>query len=226
MLQVVVTVLTNTNRRRDLQTFDLRLEATALLAEELPAVPAVVASLGQGEANGAAGAAVHHLVLHPVIGRRPAGLIADRPAEHPTTTVAHQDLTVVLGDGEGGDLSWVSVVLAIKRRVHGEFAPEDQLALPSVAGPELVVRPGLHGARVERLRHRGLSWVNRVGVRAFSLALGVVYEHESVLLVDAEGVRPAVGVVRAAVHRPGSSGPSRRTSGSVDGAARLAASTC
>lgn len=39
-----------------------------LLAEELPAVPAVVASLSKGEANRAAGAAVNHLVLHPVIG--------------------------------------------------------------------------------------------------------------------------------------------------------------
>lgn len=48
-----------------------------LLAEELPAVPAVVASLGEGEANGAAGAAVHHLVLHPVVGRRTTRLVAD-----------------------------------------------------------------------------------------------------------------------------------------------------
>lgn len=40
---------------------------------------------------------------------------------------------LLLGDGEGCDLGWVSVVLAIKRRVHGEFTPEDQLALPSVA---------------------------------------------------------------------------------------------
>lgn len=40
---------------------------------------------------------------------------------------------LLLGDGEGGDLCWVSIVLAIKRCVHGEFAPEDQLALPSVA---------------------------------------------------------------------------------------------
>lgn len=38
----------------------------------------------------------------------------------------------LLGDGERCDLSWVSVVLAIKRSVHGEFAPEDQLSLPSV----------------------------------------------------------------------------------------------
>lgn len=38
----------------------------------------------------------------------------------------------LLRDGEGCDLSRVSVVLAIKRSVHGEFAPEDQLALPSV----------------------------------------------------------------------------------------------
>lgn len=40
---------------------------------------------------------------------------------------------LLLGDGEGCDLGWMSVVLAIKRRVHGEFTPEDQLALPSVA---------------------------------------------------------------------------------------------
>lgn len=66
-----------------------------LLAEELPAVPAVVASLGEGEANRAAGAAVNHLVLHPVVGRRTTRLVADRPAEDSTPTVAHQDLTVV-----------------------------------------------------------------------------------------------------------------------------------
>ena len=46
----------------------------------------------------------------------------------------------------------------------------------------------------------------RVGVRvrggASGLTLRVVDEHEAVLLVDAERVRPAVGVVRAAVHRP------------------------
>ena len=40
---------------------------------------------------------------------------------------------LLLGDGEGRDLCWLSVVLAIKCRVHGEFAPEDKLALPSVA---------------------------------------------------------------------------------------------
>lgn len=39
------------------------------------------------------------------------------------------------------------------------------------------------------------------------LALGVVDKHEAVLLVDAEGVGPAVRVVGAAVHRPGGSGP-------------------
>ena len=66
-----------------------------LLAEELPAVPAVVASLGEGEPNRAAGAAVHHLVLHPVVGCRAARLVTDRPAEDPAAPVAHQDLTVV-----------------------------------------------------------------------------------------------------------------------------------
>lgn len=40
---------------------------------------------------------------------------------------------LLLRDSEGCDLGWVSVVLAIKRRVHGELASEDQLALPSVA---------------------------------------------------------------------------------------------
>lgn len=40
---------------------------------------------------------------------------------------------LLLGDGEGRDLGWVSVVLAIKRRVHGELAAEHQLPLPSVA---------------------------------------------------------------------------------------------
>lgn len=40
---------------------------------------------------------------------------------------------LLLGNGEGRDLGWVSVVLAVKRRVHGEFAAEHQLPLPSVA---------------------------------------------------------------------------------------------
>lgn len=39
-------------------------------------------------------------------------------------------------------------------------------------------------------------------VRKLRLALRVVDEDEAVLLVNAEGVRPAVGVVGAAVHRP------------------------
>lgn len=39
----------------------------------------------------------------------------------------------ILGDGEGADLSGVGVVFPVKRCVHGEFAAEDQLALPSVA---------------------------------------------------------------------------------------------
>lgn len=125
----------------------------------------MVAPLGEGEANGAAGAAVHHLVLHPVVGRRAARLVAHRPAEDPAAPVAHQDLAVVpeerresglqtserrtrrikrmpgedarlrllLGDGERRDLGRLGVVLAVERRVHGEFAPEDQLALPPVA---------------------------------------------------------------------------------------------
>lgn len=42
-------------------------EIDLLLAEELPAVPAMVASLGKREADCAAGAAVHNLVLHPVV---------------------------------------------------------------------------------------------------------------------------------------------------------------
>lgn len=67
----------------------------SLLAEELPTIPAVVASLGEGEANRAAGAAVNHLVLHPVVSCRAARLVADRPAEDSPPTVAHQDLTVV-----------------------------------------------------------------------------------------------------------------------------------
>lgn len=124
-----------------------------------------MAPLGEGEANGAAGAAVHHLVLHPVVGRRAARLVAHRPAEDPAAPVAHQDLAVVpeerresglktserrtrrikrtpgedarlrllLGDGERRDLGRLGVVLAVERRVHGEFAPEDQLALPPVA---------------------------------------------------------------------------------------------
>lgn len=47
-----------------------------LLAEELSTVPAVVPPLGEREAHGAAGAAVAALVLHPVVGRGPARLIA------------------------------------------------------------------------------------------------------------------------------------------------------
>lgn len=73
---------------------------TVLLAEELTTVPAVVASLSEGEANCAARATVHHLVLHPVVGRRAARLVADRPAEDSTTAVPHQDLTVVPDEKE------------------------------------------------------------------------------------------------------------------------------
>lgn len=221
MLKVVVTVLTDTHWRRDLQSFDLWLETTApvkegtagesgewevnlrvktqfwplsgqndtinhfkrhdlLLAEELPAIPAVVTSLSEGEANRATRAAVHHLILHPVVGCRTTRLVADGPAEDSTTPVPHKDLTVVptttmkgggnikeqkkefvlsfgqwfvlLGDSKGCDLSWVSVVLAIKRSVHGEFAPEDQLALPSVpwGHPEIPV-------------HTQTSWIKKMG---------------------------------------------------------------
>lgn len=136
MLKVVVTVLTDTHWRRDLQSFDLWLETTApvkegtagesgewevnlrvktqfwplsgqndtinhfkrhdlLLAEELPAIPAVVTSLSEGEANRATRAAVHHLILHPVVGCRTTRLVADGPAEDSTTPVPHKDLTVV-----------------------------------------------------------------------------------------------------------------------------------
>lgn len=72
-----------------------------LLAEELSAVPAVVSPLGEGEAHGAAGAAVHLLVLHPVIRCRAAWLLTHRPAEHAPTPITHQDLTVVPVE-EGG----------------------------------------------------------------------------------------------------------------------------
>lgn len=74
-----------------------------LLAEELPTVPAVVASLGEGEANRAARAAVHHLVLHPVVGRWASRLVADRPAEDSTASVTNQDLTVVPEKEETGE---------------------------------------------------------------------------------------------------------------------------
>lgn len=69
-----------------------------LLAEELSAVPTMVASLSKREANRAAGAAVHHLVLHPVVCCRTAGLVADRPAKHSATAVTYQDFTVVPGE--------------------------------------------------------------------------------------------------------------------------------
>lgn len=65
------------------------------MAEELPAVPAVVTSLSEGEANRAARAAVHHLILHPVVGRWTTWLVADGPAEDSTTSITHEDLTVV-----------------------------------------------------------------------------------------------------------------------------------
>lgn len=54
VLEVVVTVLTHSHRRRDLQPFDLRLEATAFLAEKLATVAAVMASFCQRESDGAA----------------------------------------------------------------------------------------------------------------------------------------------------------------------------
>lgn len=166
---------------------------------------------------------------------------------------------LLLGDGEGCDLGRVSVVLAIKRRVHCEFTPEDQLALPSVAWahrktrlnkqhlnnetrtvvrqaqrlfeesiwgifnlrsspegfsrmptcPELVIRARVQGGRLEGCW--ALARVSRMRVGNLSLALRVVDEHEAVLLVDAERVWPAVGIVRAAVHRPRRSRPGWRT---------------
>ncbi len=39
----------------------------------------------------------------------------------------------LLWNGKRGDFRRMSVVLAVKRCVHGEFAPEHQLSLPSVA---------------------------------------------------------------------------------------------
>lgn len=65
------------------------------MAEELPAVPAVVTPLGEGEAHRAARAAVHHLVLHPVVGGGTTRLVADGPAEDSAASVTHQDLAVV-----------------------------------------------------------------------------------------------------------------------------------
>lgn len=54
---------------------------------------------------------------------------------------------LLLGDGEGRDLGWVSVVLAIKRRVHGEFAAEHQLPLPAVAWTHRTERTYAHRGR-------------------------------------------------------------------------------
>lgn len=124
--------------------------------------------------------------------------------------------SLLLGDGEGGDLSRMGIVLAIERCVHGEFAPEDQLTLPSVSCShthtkhahqiafmlanaqrarkmlptcfELVVGPRLGCRRMDRLREGRLGWVSRQRQGAFGLALGVVDKHEAVLLVDAESV--------------------------------------
>lgn len=177
VLKVEVTVLADSDGRRDLQTLDFRLEAAAFLAEELSTVATVVSALGQGEAHAAAGAAVPALVLHPVVSGGAAGLLANRPAEHSTTAISHQHLTVVFGDGEGSDLRWVPIVLAVEGCVHGQFAPEHQLSLPPVACSELVVSAGLSGA------NRALADWGRGAVRAPGLVLRVVDKHKSVFLV-------------------------------------------
>lgn len=156
MLQVVVTVLTHTHRRGDFQPLDLWLEATTLLAEDLATVSAVVAPFSEGETHSASRAAVHLLILYPVICGRASGLITDRPAKHTATAVTYQDLTVVFWNGKRGDFRRMSVVLAVKRCVHGEFAPEHQLSLPSVAWFELVVRPSFHSAGLKRLWYRSM----------------------------------------------------------------------
>lgn len=118
VLQVVVTVLTHAHRRRDFQAFDFRLKPTALLAEELAAVPAVVPSFCQRKPHRAARTAVPSFILHPVVSSRAARLVTHRPAEHAASTVPDEDPAVILGDAQGGDLSGVSVVLPIEGRVH------------------------------------------------------------------------------------------------------------
>lgn len=67
----------------------------SLLTEELPAVPAVVPPLCEGEAHGAPGAAVTAFVLHPVVSGGTARLVTHRPAEHSASTVAHEDPAVI-----------------------------------------------------------------------------------------------------------------------------------
>lgn len=64
-------------------------EIYLLLAEELPAVPAMVASLSKREADCAARAAVNHLVLHPVVCCWTARLVANWPAKDPTASITH-----------------------------------------------------------------------------------------------------------------------------------------
>lgn len=99
-----------------------------------------------------------------------------------------------------------------------------QLVLIYCTWFEFVVGPSLHCTGLKRLWHWPMwgCWV-RLGmwlrVNSWSnLALWVVYKNKAVLLVNAECVRPAAGVVRATVHRPG--GTVARF-GSVDGTAGL-----
>lgn len=67
----------------------------SLLTEELPTVPAMVPSFCEGEAHGAARAAVATFILHPVVSSRAAGLVTHRPAEHAAPTVTNEDSAVV-----------------------------------------------------------------------------------------------------------------------------------
>lgn len=95
--------------------------------------------------------------------------------------------------------------------IRGEPLTNRCLRAEELTCPELVISACVHGGGLERLRHWALARMSRMRVRNLSLALRVVDEHEAVLLVNAEGVWPAVRVVRAAVHWPRGSWSGRRT---------------
>lgn len=80
--------------------------ASLLLAEELPTVPAVVTPLREREPDCAAWAAVPSLILHPVVGCRPARLITHRPAEHSATAIPNENSAVIPGGKKAKTRPW------------------------------------------------------------------------------------------------------------------------
>lgn len=78
-----------------------------LLAEELTAVPAMVAPFCERKPHGAARAAVTAFVLHPVVCSRTAWLVTYRPAENSASTVTNEDPTVIpAGDTTESPQGW------------------------------------------------------------------------------------------------------------------------